>query len=443
MFGDPNELYLGNEVYNDEAAIHFVDHDNDIHDDIDEIDPDLFDNLWTISADETGLDFFDHDTGESALFLGHGEATFGGGISLGGDMQNINVTDDTIRLSGFDTLFEFRRSESDWDQIFELRRQGNSDYEMWLHHGGSPREMLTTHHDIDAATFDGDGPETFLRGGMDVRNDGSLAATDVRAFDFGTDLGVTVTTQGVEVEYVGSTVPSRVYDDGDLVLEDANGIDFRSDLNVVIGANNVAEVRVDTPSGMLDGSEDENITGTWTFQEHILGSIDEADYATVAGTANALSSAVADTFVRRTIAQTIAGTHTHEARLRMANNEEFSYGDDDSFRQWRSSSNSNLVMTHVDQASEVVRRIIPSTGTASYEYDLESGGDPVATETWVENEAPVASTTQANTFSADQTFTAGVDASDGDYIAFPTYTGDDPDTTNMPDGAGWFRADEV
>lgn len=442
MLVESNQIYLGSEVYNDDPKIVFVDGDLDVHDDTEAIDLETdIDHLWSISPTATALEFVNEQTGETLLTLGEG-AGFGEGVVLTGEFEDVNITDSMMRLSGADNIFEIRNSESDWDQILELHRQSNSDYEMHLHYGGSPREVLTTAHDVDAASLGGEPAADYLLGGLDIRDGGTLYAEEVSSISFGNDLGVTATVAGVEIDYVGSEIPSRVFDDGTEVLANANGIDFLADLDVAIGTNDVAEISVNLPSTLAHTDANETVGGTWTFTNEIDGTANHAVTADTATVAEGLTSTAAANYIRTDSAATFTATHTHDATVRMGTDHELTLGDGDEFRWRHAAASGDLLLEDHTGGAQTIFRIDPTADTIDTSFTYQQNGNPVATQTWVETEADTFDPSEAHTFTAEQTFDGNIDATNSDYIALPVHSSA-PDTTGWPDGAGWFRSDEV
>lgn len=302
MLADPNVVFLGPMAANDTAMLAFVDGEVGPDDDFDEIEPLAdFDWLYHFEADGDVLTLWDDGTGDRAVRVEGGDTRFYGDVRADG-YENVNFVSEFTRITGFDAsdVHEFRRSESDSDQIFEIERRGTSDYEFRVYHDGSARPMLlegadVALGDVEAGTVSVDGDAVVTESDNrfpDVENDGMDTVEDVTLLNFGDDLGVTDDgANAVTIDYVGAEIPSLVMQDGVTVAEEANGLDFVGHFEVSEGTDGEAVVELDAPEDLASTSETETVTAVWEFLETIIGTVEHALEADHAGTADSATSA--------------------------------------------------------------------------------------------------------------------------------------------------------
>lgn len=445
MILDPNEIWLGTEAATANASIHIAEADFDIHDDTDTLDLSTATEHWKWETDYSsgrytltdvsagGIDLvqFNHSAPHIRLL---------DDVTFNGEITGVNVADDIVQFSalggnaGDASTLQFRATSSDLDEIFEFDRYGNSDYDMYLHRGGSRTEVMTDSHDV---LREGDAPYP------EVENNGADVHAGPSILDFGDD--ITASDQGsgeVLIEYSGGTVPGRVHDDGTEILTDANGLDFLDHLDVSIDSNNnFAQITVnDSAFGTL--ANDETVAGSWTFDaatsfgaaitvsaadshlEFHESDTAEADYwkteisggsfnvafydDSAATTTNGLaidSSQNVDapngelsemgnrvatrTFLSSQLApyadttetETISAVWTHESDVSLTADNQLQFGGGN-WEVWHSTSNNNLYVN--DDSGSTPTTIAAFSGTGvNFPQGASVAGNAVATETWV------------------------------------------------------------
>lgn len=418
MIADPNVLLLGGLEDNDRAALFFADgdvpasvhpEDIDVHDDLD--------FLWRLEP--SGDDFVFHNESEGdefATYRSDGTAHFHGDMRVTGQFRDLHLASETTRLDGFSGgIHELRYTSTDADRIAEIERGGSNDYHLRVYRDGDPLEVLLEGDDFEVGdltaetiTVDGDSVITDADQQFPhIENDGSLVAEEPDTIDFGTDLGVTETADGVEVEYVGATIPALVYDDGVEVFADANGIDFIDPLYVEAGADDIAEVNLDLPDDIASTTEAETITAEWTFSQTIDGTADHALSADVASTASGLSSSLWDDIAQLGEAEEIPSDWRFTGDPTLGGGGRLIVENAGTGEDWvvRHSDALDALIFSYDGTSQF--RLVDGD-TPNFPNGVRSGGDAVATEAYADaagfNEAENYSPTGNWTFGGETQF---------------------------------------
>lgn len=275
---------------------------------------------WTLrpTADQWIIRAGDEDDSR-VLTLDPTGSILHGDFRVTGTLTDLDLGDDTIRLSEFDTNgeLELRHSSSDSDQIAFVTRHGTNDYQLDLLVSGNREQVLTTAADnLDASTLEGASRSAFLEENPTVSNNGSVVDSNPPELDFGDDLGVSNTNAGVTIDFIGSQIPSEVYDNGTLVVSESNGIDFLDSFIVQEDTDNGrAQIVFDGPDDLASTTADETVTGTWTFDTTAQGSIAhaiDADSASSAADADAIGGTPAADIPATNAAETITGTWTFD-----------------------------------------------------------------------------------------------------------------------------------
>lgn len=191
---------------------------------------------------------------------------------------------------------------------------------------------------------------------VDAQNGGTLVAENLSAVDFGADLDVTDNGDGtVTVDFVGGGTSDDVYEDGTQVVTDAAYLEFLNHFNVTEGANGQAQAEVDTTvSDIADPTAAETVSGGWTFTSRIDVDQSNSQIQILGG-----GSGATDTTDPYLVEKT---------------------GD-------------NFRVVYNDTSAGTYTPLI--SGTPSGDLDAPNGtisqqGNPVATQTWVQNTAKAA-----------------------------------------------------
>lgn len=148
--------------------------------DVDGIDPSNLTYDWTIDTTATQWKLIDGDEGGTNILTAtSAETTVHTDLTVAGGLLDVNIADDTVRLSSFDTngRLELRHSSTDSDQIGFIDRVGTNDYDLRLLQGGAEERVFTTADDgsFDAATLGGDPPSAYAATGNNETVTGNWA----------------------------------------------------------------------------------------------------------------------------------------------------------------------------------------------------------------------------------------------------------------------------
>lgn len=422
MLVEGNHIWLGEDFSSDTAVFHISEAALTPHDDTEAVDPSTFTDHWHWKADFAAGSYTlrDVDQETDLLTFEHGSAvTVGTDLELNGSLGGVTITDTVLRLSAFAngaTNVTVRATDSDIDEIFEFDRNADSDYNMYLHRGGSRSEIMTDSHDI---LREGDNPYAA------VADSGSVILSGPSELNFGTDLGVTDDTDNtVTIDFTGGDIPAPVDDDGTEVLANADGLDFLDYLDVADRGDNYATITVnDSNLATLDSAE--TITGGWAHDGSLtindpatsdswdltadngefrltevgVGHHIRADLA--GGTTEILNNSVAvpdgtitqqgnavatepwvgselTAYTQAAASETITSEWTHQSNIALTADNKLEFGTD-VWQMWHSTSNADLYVDEVSSGTATTIMRLMADGV-NFPVGLSSGGDTVATE---------------------------------------------------------------